>query len=300
MQTLSEIRDLLERAGLRPQKQFGQNFLVDQNLMHKLIDLADLTGRETVLEVGPGTGALTEELLNHAKRVIAVEIDRGMAEMLRRHVGQRDSLLLLNADVLAGKHAINNEVLRALDETVHLVANLPYNIATPLLLQCLMESWHARKEGSSDGRRLFERMTFTIQRELADKLSAGVGGGDYGPATVIIALLGKTTPGALIPASAFWPRPKVASRIVRIDFDPSLADQLADIETLKTVLAVMFAQRRKQIASVLKRKNLPFDQAALADALTTANIKLTDRPQNVTPENFRSLANRLQRSANVK
>lgn len=298
MQTLTEIRQLLAHAGLRPQRQFGQNFLVDQNLMAKMLEIADLDGTETVLEVGPGTGALTEELLPRAARVVAVEIDHGLAALLRERLGRATNLHLMETDVLARKHAISPDVLAAVGDAAHLVANLPYSIATPLIALCLQTSHAAATaESPTDAARpippAFERLTFTVQREVADRLAAAPGSKAYGPVSVVIALLGKITPGPNVPASAFWPRPAIDSRIVRIDFDPAAAADLSSATTLSRLLLQAFTQRRKQIRSLLRRKDLLWPPDALAAALDHAAIDLAARPDAITPHQFRLASNAL-------
>ncbi len=294
MQTLTEIRQILDSAGLRPQKRFGQSFLVDQNLLLKLLELSELRGDETVLEVGPATGSLTEELLTRASRVVAVEIDRGLCELLQRRLRGKENFLLIPGDVLAGKHAISPEVLRALGGEAHLVANLPYNIATPLIAESLICSWGALREPSSTGLCRFNRLTFTVQKEVSQRLTGSVGSGSYGPVSVLVALMGKVRLGPPVPASAFWPRPNVTSRIVRIDFNPRGARSIADIDALTKVLRMAFAHRRKQILSIIRTKYPKIAPEALVDALRTVGIDPMWRPEDISPEGFIALANYLR------
>ncbi len=293
MLTLKEMKALLDNAGLAPRKRFGQCFLVDANLMARILDTAELTGEETVLEVGPATGSLTEDILPRCKRLVAAEIDRGLAGLLAERLGDNPKLTIWLGDVLAGKHAIAPEVLDALDPVNHLISNLPYNIATPLLAECLLQS-HRALAGDASAKR-FARMTFTVQREVADRLAAEHNTGDYGPISVIVALLGSIQPGPMVPASAFWPAPKVQSRIVRIDFDPAKAAQIADATMLTTVLRAAFGQRRKQLGAIFK-KGLPeagVEAATILEALETVGITPTSRGEQLPPEAFGALANAL-------
>jgi len=290
MQTLHQIRSLLAEAGLSPRRRYGQCFLIDGNLMGKLLELAEVGPSQTVLEVGPGTGSLTEELLERAGKVVAVEIDRGLCQLLSEKFHNRGMLTLLCRDALAGKHQLAGEVLAALGDEADLVANLPYNIATPLLAECLVGAWLALRGG---GGCRFCRLTFTVQREVADRLAAAPGSADYGSLSVLVALLGRLRLGTNVPASAFWPRPKVASRIVRIDFDPAAAARLADVDRLQTLLATAFGQRRKQIGSIFRRKQQPFSPQALEAALTAAGIDRSLRPQDIPPDQYLSMANAL-------
>lgn len=289
MQSLREIRGMLTEVGLVPRKRAGQCFLVDQNLLGKLLALAELTGRETVLEVGPGTGSLTEELLARAARVVAVEIDRRLVELLRRHMADRSGLVLIAGDVLAGKHKISRKVLKAAGPVAHMVSNLPYSIATPLIAECLLQSWRATAAGSPACR--FDRLTFTVQREVADRLAARPGGGQYGPVSVLVSLLGRLKVGPAVPSSAFWPKPKVASRMLRIDFDKSAATGLHDARVLIDLLAMVFSQRRKQIGSIMRKSSGRFPVEGLLCGLSAAGVDPTHRPQQIAPEQFLTLAN---------
>jgi 16S rRNA (adenine1518-N6/adenine1519-N6)-dimethyltransferase len=294
MQTLTEIRRLLGEAKLAPRKRFGQSFLIDGNLMAKLLELSGVPAGQTVLEVGAGTGSLTEELLARGAGVVAVEIDKGFCRLLRDRLGSCGGLTLIEGDVLSRKGELSPAVLAALPPVAHLVANLPYNIATPLVAECLVQSWRVQAgQGRGESVCRFERLTFTVQRELADRLAASPGGSDYGPVSVLVALLGRLKLGSVLPASAFWPSPKVASRMVRIDFDLQAAATLRDINTLRRLLALAFGQRRKQIGSILRRTPAIFAAQALAAALTLAQIDLTLRPQAITPSQYLAAANAL-------
>jgi len=290
MQSLREIRKLLDAAGLRPRKRYGQSFLVDGNLMDRLIATADLTGGEAVLEVGGGTGSLTEQLASRARCVVVVEIDRGLVGILQRRLAGLDNVCLIAGDVLAGKHKLSPEVLAALGERAHLAANLPYSIATPLISLCLQSSWRAAR---GLGGCCFERLTFTVQREVADRFAAEPGGKTYGPVSVLVSLLSRLQAGPVLPASAFWPRPKVASRIVRLDFDARAAANVDDVQTLTEVVSVAFAQRRKQMGSMLRRRNLPWPADAVAAAFAQAGIDPTCRAETVTPPQYLAFANTL-------
>ena len=292
MQTLSEIRDILSADGLRPRKRLGQNFLVDANLMRKLLELADVRGTDTVLEVGPATGSLTEELIIRADKVVAVEADTGLTGTLCRRLGQKENITILNCDVLAGKHEIAPEVLDALSESenVHLVSNLPYNIAVPLIMNCLVLSWRGKKRLLTP---FFSRLTFTVQREVAQRLLAGPGSKAYGPVSVLVALLTRATAGRVIPPEAFWPKPKVHSQMLRLDFDAEAAKRLIDMEVLSSVLSATFGHRRKKITSAAKRTDLPFSSQDFLWSLAKAGIDPSARPEQVSPLEFLTVANAL-------
>ena len=245
-----------------------------------------------MLEVGPGTGTLTEQLLDAGIGVLAAEIDHGLCRLLRERLGDRPGFSLIEGDVLAGKHQIAPAVLAALPERTQLVSNLPYNIATPLLAECLAESWrHQHRPGPE--RRRFTRMTFTVQREVADRLAASAGTDAYGPVSVLVAAMGTITPGPTVSPGAFWPRPKVASRMCRIDFDPARAAALQNVEVLQEILAQAFGQRRKQMKSLCRRKGFSFPPDAIESAMAAAGIDPSVRPERVGPNEFVAFANSL-------
>jgi 16S rRNA (adenine1518-N6/adenine1519-N6)-dimethyltransferase len=291
MQTLTEIRSLLAEAGQRPNKRLGQCFLIDLNLMQAVVDTADLTGGETILEVGPGTGSLTEALLERAGRVVSVEYDRKLAEIIERRLSGRENFTLIQTDALAGKHEIAPQVLAAVGPRAVLVSNLPYAIATPLVVEALIESWRSLR-----GRGVcFERLTFTVQQEVAERMAATTGKA-YGSASVMLQLLGDVSLGKAIPASAFWPRPKIDSRIVRIDFAADRAGQIEDIQTLQALLHLAFTQRRKHIGTVVKARGAPFDADAFGQALSEAGIEPSTRAEDLLPAEYLELAQRLGRT----
>lgn len=301
MQTLTEIRAMLAGAGLSPRKAFGQCFLIDHNMLTKLLELGELADAAPaglrVLEVGPGTGTLTEELLDRGVGVLAAEIDHGLCTLLRYRLAGREGFTLIEGDVLAGKHEIAPGVLAALPERTWLVSNLPYNIATPLLAECLAESWrHTMRPGAR--RRCFERMTFTVQREVADRLAAPSGSEGYGPVSVLAGLLGTVEPGPVVAPGAFWPRPNVESRMCRIDFDRFRAAGLEDVSALQQLLHLAFGQRRKQVRSLARRKGLPWPAQAVEDALASAGVDPSRRPERIAPAEYLTIANMLARAVN--
>ena len=293
MQTLGQIRQMVARAGLTLQKRLGQCFLIDHNLMGKLLELADIPADAMVLEVGAGTATLTEELLSRGRHVVAVEIDRGICELARRGLGPRENLTLIHGDALAGKHALSPAVLSAVGDQAHLVANLPYSIATPMVAECLLSSYHAAIRPGPTHACRFDRLTFTVQKEVADRFASGPGSATYGPVSVLVALLGRLRKGATLPASAFWPRPKVASRMIRIDFDASWAARIADIDILRGVLATLFMHRRKQIGWTVRRGSGGHTPGQWASALAAGGIDHRLRPQDVPPDQYLAMANAL-------
>lgn len=289
MQKQKEIRAILNSIDTHPRKRFGQCFLIDLQLMGKVADTANISPESTVLEVGPGTGSLTEELIERAKKVVAVEIDYDLGKYLEGVHKDNPDFTIIIGDALATKNTINPAVLEAVAPEVHLVANLPYNIATPLIANCMVESWKSLK---GNGVR-FDSLTFTVQQEVARRFVAEPNTSDYGIVTVLINTLGEVRLGKSIPPGAFWPPPKIDSRIVRIDFDPEKAAQLSDISTLQHLTKMFFSHRRKRIAATSKLRNAPFSPGQLASALAAADVSGDLRAAEISPEQFLIIANLL-------
>ncbi|HUT59269.1 MAG TPA: 16S rRNA (adenine(1518)-N(6)/adenine(1519)-N(6))-dimethyltransferase RsmA [Phycisphaerae bacterium] len=293
MQTATQIRQMLKQARLAPNRSLGQSFLIDGNLQRKLLELAEIDPRPAVLEVGAGTGSLTQELAQLADRVVAVEIDRGLYRLLERNLAGVGNVTLIHADALASKRALEPRVLAALGGPSQLVSNLPYAVATPLVAECLIQSWRVARRLPGAGTCRFDRLTFTVQHEVAERMSARPGDEAYGSVSVIVALLGSMTVGPAVPAAAFWPRPKVTGRMIRIDFDPAAAQRLADADVLAAVMFQAFGQRRKQLGSVIRRKNSPFEPDRFRAALHVAGIDPALRAEAIDPAQYLALANAL-------
>ncbi len=290
-QTLREIRDILSSAGLRPQKRLGQNFLIDGNLMTKIVDAAEVGPSDVVLEVGAGTGSLTEMLLERAGWVVAVEVDRGMSGLLADRLSDRANLTLLHADVLESKSRISPYILQALRDAmgkvngggaarnVMLVANLPYQVASPLLVDLLLCDVP------------FTRYCFCVQREVADRLTAEPGCKEYGPMSIVLQLCGRFRKVANIPAQAFWPPPKVASTALRLEIDLSRFPSKAMLRDFAELVRLAFSHRRKMLNYNLKQQ---YDPATLHGAYESAGIDLGDRAEAIPLDNWYELFKQLQ------
>lgn len=249
LQTLQTIRELLESRGLSPRKSLGQNFLIDHNLIRKLVDAAGLKPGDLVLEVGPGTGALTDELLVRGCQVIACEMDQGLAALLRERLADPRKELgapasarftLVEGDCLESKKQLSHAVIAALaGQPFKLVANLPYGAATPLMMTLLIDHPAC---GS---------MHVTIQREVADRLAAAHGTKEYGPISIVAQALCEVKRVASLPPECFWPRPDVTSAMISLfRLHKPLTN---DPGKLGAFCQQVFSKRRKQLGSTLGR-----------------------------------------------
>lgn len=279
-QTVSEIRSLLAAAGLSPQHRFGQNFLVDLNLMRKLVQRAELSAADVILEVGPGTGSLTEILLESGARVIAVEIDRGFQEILDNRLARDARFTLLRGDALAGKNHIQPAVLDALRAAEpgpggarKLVANLPYQIATPLLIELLYVT------------PAVARMTCTIQKEVGQRLAAAARSPAYGPISVLMQTLADVRTVAHLPPQVFWPAPGVESIMVDIRPHARSAEIAEDAVAFAAFVHRGFQQRRKMLRRIFS--DWPPDEAERVFA--AVGVSSTQRPEELSPPTWQAL-----------
>lgn len=244
MQTLTEIKELLERAGHGPKKALGQNFLIDRNLVAKLIDTSGVGEGDLALEVGPGTGTLTQGMLERGVRVIACELDSALSIVLRETLGERfpDTFSLIEGDCLDGKHAINPEVENEIgDRPFRLVANLPYHAATPLMMNLMMK--HPNCTG----------MFITIQTEVVDRFAAKHNTKAFGAISVVAQKLGKVERIAKLRPECFWPRPDVTSAMMGWVRDPDLPVDPVGWVKMGEIVQTLFQTRRKQLGKPVRQ-----------------------------------------------
>lgn len=244
MQTLAQIRELLDRAGHPPKKALGQNFLTDHNLIRKLVDAAGLGPGDCVLEIGPGTGALSVELLDRGVHLVACELDSALARVLRETLGQQhpERFTLIEGDCLHNKRALNPQILDAIgDRAFKMVANLPYHAATPLMLALMTQ--HPNCAG----------MFVTIQHEVVQRFIAKPSTKAYGTISVIAQRLGSVGTIAKLPPGCFWPQPGVASAMMRWTRDPDVPIDPGSWASMGQRTQQLFQTRRKQLGGVVAK-----------------------------------------------
>jgi len=248
-------------------RSFGQNFLIDQNIIDKIINAANPGSTETVVEIGPGRGALTERLLDLAVEVIAIELDRDLASLMREKFAGRSNFQVVEADAVNLDFA---SVLRTERAPAKLVANLPYNVATAIL-QALANQKH-----------LFSELVLMFQREVAERMTAKPGTSERGYLTVIVEANFNVERLFDVPPTAFRPIPKVWSSVVKLT--PKFVE-IADNDLFRELVSAGFAQRRKTIQNNLKM--LYTDAHSL---LERANIEPNRRAETLTLDEWLSLA----------
>ena len=246
-QTLSFLAKTLERAGLQPKTKYGQNFLVDLNLLDILVKGADIEKTDVILEVGTGVGSLTKLMAPLAGEVITVEIDRDLQALAAKELRAATNVTMLSFDALRNKNNLREEMLVTVREKMatipnarlKLVANLPYNVATPIISNLLTVDPVPHK------------MVVTIQKELAQRIIAAPGCKDYSALTIWMQSLCDCQILRILPPSVFWPSPKVDSAIIQVVPNPEKRKRIVDLNYFHTHLRALFFHRRKFIRSQL-------------------------------------------------
>ena len=256
------------RRGAFPpvRKSLGQHFLSDVRILGKIADALELTGAETVLEIGPGRGALTELLVPRARRLVAIEFDRALAELLRQKYAANPNVEIVQADVLEADFT-------ALANGPYVLAgNVPYYITTPIIFKALEIPRP-------------ERAVYLVQKEVADRLTASPGADDYGALSVNVQAVAKVERIARVPAGAFHPPPKVDSAIIRLTPRPDPVVTPDEEEAFRAMVQRAFGMRRKQMRRVVREL---FDLTAEeADAhLAAAGVDAQVRPETLGAKEF--------------
>jgi 16S rRNA (adenine1518-N6/adenine1519-N6)-dimethyltransferase len=244
VQTQSDIRAILAARELSPKHRFGQNFLVDHNLLKRLVDTSGVGPGSLVLEIGPGTGTMSEEILARGAELVAIELDRDLAAHLREHFAAEPRFTLLEGDCLDGKRALHADArARLADRPFTLVANLPYQAASPVMAICA-------------GMPQCLGQFVTIQREVGDRLRAQPGSGDYGPLTIVVQAFAEVEQVAVLSPGCFWPSPEVTSAMLAIR--PRATPRLAhgESDAFGAFVHTLFSKRRKQLGAILGRDRI--------------------------------------------
>jgi len=287
MQTKHQIQQLLVAAGAAPQKRLGQHFLIDLNLMRLMVDTAGIVSRDVVLEVGCGTGSLTEALAVHAGHVVAVDMDEAVWRIARSQLAGRTNVTLLNTDVLAQKHTLDPAVQQAIQGarrrcpgSLLLVANLPYHVASPLMLNLLEDAVAV------------DKMVVTVQKEVADRMIASPASPDYGSLSVLLQAVGHVELMRVLKPAVFWPPPQVDSAIVTFARRADRVAYIHDLSILHDVVALLMGHRRKTVRAASRTAQGRL--CALSDWFACFQDSGVDpgmRPDRMTPEDYVHLAN---------
>ena len=265
----------LSFASHRPTKRLGQNFLKDPGIIKRIIESFSPKADETVIEVGPGKGALTAELVDHGARVIAIEFDRNLAPLLSERFAGRDNFRLLQADALETDFCA--EIQPAL--TARLIANLPYNISTAILQRLITQ------------RRCLEEMVLMLQKEVVERIQAPAGSSERGYLSVLVEAYCETEKLFDVSPGSFRPRPKVWSTVVRLRFRSQLGGEIRSEELLWSLVSAGFMQKRKTILNNLrnatgKLQEVIKQNGGASIVLCKAGVDLQRRAETLTLEEW--------------
>lgn len=269
---------ILRRRGLRPKRSWGQNFLKDETVLQRIAAALELKGGEVVIELGSGLGHLTQYLVGARARVVAVERDPDMVQVLREAAHE-------NVEVVAANAARMDFARQVGAERVTLVGNLPYHLTSPILFQVL------------DQRRHVSRGVFTVQEEVANRLVAPPGNRTYGILTVLLGLYFEIEKMFVIPAGAFHPPPRVQSAVIRLVPLPEPRAEITSDERFRSLVKAAFAQRRKTLLNSLRSDPSLGSSDALRGTLQRVGIDPKRRAETLSVDEFARLQRELSRAA---
>lgn len=277
----TETRAVLEMFGFSFAKKYGQNFLIDGNTVNNIVKSAGITKEDTVLEIGPGIGTMTQVLCEHAKNVIAVEIDKRLIDVLTFTLKDYDNVTVINSDILK----CNIEELcekYSHDGKLKVVANLPYYITTPIIMELL------EKNNNS----VIESITVMIQKEVAERLGAEPGNKDYGAITLSINYYSDANIVMNVPSSCFMPKPNVDSAVIRMDIYDKPPVKTKDETKMFKIIKAAFSQRRKTLVNSVSGST-DIAKETILKSLNELGLSESVRGEALSLEQFAKLSDKI-------
>lgn len=277
----SATKEIINKYSFAFQKKFGQNFLIDSNILESIVSAADITKDDFVLEIGPGIGTMTQYLCEAARQVVAVEIDKMLIPILKDTLSEYDNVEVINQDVLkldikALAQEKNNE------KPIKVVANLPYYITTPIIM------------GLFETKVPIESITIMVQKEVADRMQTGPGSKDYGALSLAVQYYADAKVQLNVSASCFMPRPNVDSAVIKLTaHEKPVVD--VDETLMFKVIRASFNQRRKTLVNGLKNSSeLDYTKEEIVQAIKAIGKEENIRGEKLTLEEFAALSNSLK------
>lgn len=293
MQTKQQIERLLAGAGTEPNKRLGQNFLIDLNLMRLLIGAAHIDRRDVVLEIGTGTGSFTEGLAQSGGQVISVEIDRILFQIATTQLKKYENVRVINTDILASKSTLCGTVVEAVRQAgvrlggrILLVANLPYNVAAPVMMNLIIG-------GDGDGSSIVaDCMCVTVQKEVAERMTASPSTKEYGAISILMAATGHVTVMRKLKPSVFWPRPQVDSMMVRFKREAKKVEKIHNLGLFRETVNLFMGHRRKMLQASAKFVTGRLEKIGnWHEIFERAFVDPHSRPEELDADQFVSIAN---------
>lgn len=276
---------ILQKYNFNFQKKFGQNFLIDSNILEHIIDAAEITKEDCVLEIGPGIGTMTQYLCENAREVVAVEIDKNLIPILQNDtLAAYDNITIINEDIL--KVDINKIVEeKNQGRPIKVVANLPYYITTPIIM------------GLFESHVPLESITIMVQKEVADRMQVGPGTKDYGALSLAVQYYANPKVMLTVPAGCFMPRPNVDSAVIKLTRYQEPPIVAKDEKFMFSLIRASFNQRRKTLVNGLTNASeLKVTKSSILDALEKMALPETIRGEALTLEQFAELSDLLLRN----
>ena len=270
-------KQIIEKYGFKFSKSLGQNFLIDENILYKIINGAEVTNEDVVLEIGPGIGTLTQALAERAKKVAAIEIDKALIPILKDTLSQFNNVEVVNGDVL------KLDLLKLVREisserAVKVIANLPYYVTTPIIMRFLEEKIP------------LTNMVVMIQKEVADRMQAKPGTKDYGALSVAVQYYSEPKIIARVPRSVFIPQPNVESTVIKLDILKKTRVLVQNEKLMFDIIKAAFGKRRKTLLNALASSTLGFEKETIRQVLSRSGINEERRGETLTIEEFADLA----------
>lgn len=277
----SATREVINKYSFAFQKKFGQNFLIDSNILENIVGAAEITKEDFVLEIGPGIGTMTQYLCEAARQVVAVEIDKMLIPILQDTLSEYDNVEVINEDVLkVDIKSLAEE--KNCGRPIKVVANLPYYITTPIIMG-LFESGVP-----------IESITIMVQKEVADRMQTGPGTKDYGALSLAVQYYANAKVMLNVSAQCFMPRPNVDSAVIKLTRHKTPTVDVQDEKLMFKIIRASFNQRRKTLVNGLKNSSeLSFSKEQIVEAIANIGKAETIRGEALTLEEFAQLSNEL-------
>lgn len=267
----SYVKEILSRHGFKFSKSLGQNFLIDGNIVRKIVSESNITDEDYVLEIGPGMGTLTEELALRAKKVVAIELDSTLLPILDETLGKYNNVEIIHGDVL------KVDLVKLIEEKlnngpVKVVANLPYYVTTPIIGKLIEDNLN------------LESITVMVQKEVAERMAASPGGKEYGSLSIFVNFYSNPEIVVKVPKTVFMPQPKIDSSVIRLTLKKDLPD--IDQDKFFKVVKAGFSKRRKTIINALSSYGFNIEKETIRECLEKSNISPEERAENLSVEDF--------------
>ncbi len=279
----NETRQIMKRYNITANKKLGQNFLIDDNVLRTIVESAEISKEDLVIEIGPGLGTLTKYLLEEAGKVVAIELDDRMIKILKERFFLYHNFEIINQDVLKVdlNELIKQEKQKGEIKNVKIVANLPYYITTPIIMRLLEEKLD------------IESITVMIQKEVADRLTAIPGGRDSGAITYTVYYYAEAKEVLTVPNDSFIPEPEVTSEVINLNIRKEPVIKIENEELLFKVIKLAFSQRRKTLVNALTSGDLFENKEQVIKMLNEIGIDERARGENLTIEQYAEIVGKL-------